>query len=545
MESIRRYWFPLILALMVVCPMLGQENLPVRSEVGAEALPAEIAPIHAPFYMPQLQEPKFPDREVVLQSDGDTVTIRTVIIQKAIDNISAQGGGTVVVKGIWHTGRIVLKSNVNLHLAKGTELRFSGEVKDYQPAVFTTNEGVEVYSLGACIYANGQENIALTGEGHLIGPLKGSIKEQNMSKGAGFINPETPVSQRIYDGTTNGNKVFVPLFFSPVHCKGVYLEGVTFERSFFWNVVPTYCEDVIIRGVTVHSVGVLSGDGIDIVCCKNVLIEYCTMDCGDDNFAMKGGRDEHGYRVGKACENIVVRHCLALRGLGGITCGSETAGCIRNLYTHDCVFEGPRIGIRFKTRRTRAGGGENLYYERIRIASQHAAIGWEMLGHARWSGELAQRLPVRPLTHLTPAFRNINIKDIDIQGCREFISLQGIPESPVRNVRIENVNVDADRPRNSAVYAEDAFLNHADSNENIILLDDVDGFVLRNVTLKSKAWQMEVTDGRNIYLEYITFDMPCQPRLNVKGTLSKYIRMDGCKPIIKLDEQPHQNIRKN
>ena len=75
------------------------------------------------------------------------------------------------------------------------------------------------------------------------------------------------------------------------------------ERSTLWNVVPIYCENVIIRGITVNSTKVPSGDGIDIESCKNVLIEYCTLNCGDDCFTLKAGRAEDGLRVGKPTEN--------------------------------------------------------------------------------------------------------------------------------------------------------------------------------------------------------------------------------------------------
>ena len=66
---------------------------------------------------------------------------------------------------------------------------------------------------------------------------------------------------------------------SPINCTNVLIEGITMERSTLWNVVPIYCENVIIRGITVNSTKVPSGDGIDIESCKNVLIEYCTLNC--------------------------------------------------------------------------------------------------------------------------------------------------------------------------------------------------------------------------------------------------------------------------
>ena len=116
-----------------------------------------------------------------------------------------------------------------------------------------------------------------------------------------------PIEQRIYDGM-EGRTFYRPKTISPINCTNVLIEGITMERSTLWNVVPIYCENVIIRGITVNSTKVPSGDGIDIESCKNVLIEYCTLNCGDDCFTLKAGRAEDGLRVGKPTENVVIRY---------------------------------------------------------------------------------------------------------------------------------------------------------------------------------------------------------------------------------------------
>ncbi|MBO5686440.1 MAG: hypothetical protein J6R73_07630, partial [Alistipes sp.] len=139
-----------LLTLVGLCLALGAtaqttERIPTMAEVGADALPTEIAPIEAPFYMPQLQKPHFRDVTVRLEPTTDS-SMRTRDIQRAIDRLSREGGGRVVLaKGVWHTGRIILKSNIELHIEEGAEVRFSGEMKDFLPAVFTTNAGVELY----------------------------------------------------------------------------------------------------------------------------------------------------------------------------------------------------------------------------------------------------------------------------------------------------------------------------------------------------------------------------------------------------------------
>src|SRR5688572_11084361 len=138
---------------------------PIKEQVGAQALPSDIAPVTAPFPMPEFRKPAVPALSVDITAKGAQPGSKvTSAIQTAIDEVNQRGGGTVVIpNGQWHTGRISLKSYVNLHIAEGAELHFSGDVADYQPPVFTRNEGVEVMSLWALIYANGQEHIAVTG----------------------------------------------------------------------------------------------------------------------------------------------------------------------------------------------------------------------------------------------------------------------------------------------------------------------------------------------------------------------------------------------
>ncbi|HEY1112872.1 MAG TPA: glycoside hydrolase family 28 protein [Chitinophagaceae bacterium] len=488
--------------------------VPYKEQVGAANLPAEIAPISAPFPMPQLKRPQFPDLSVSIASKGAREGTKvTAVIQQAIDEVSSRGGGTVLIpKGKWHTGRISLKSGVNLHIAEGAELYFSGEVEDYRPAVFTRNEGVEVMSLGACIYANGQENIAVTGKGRLIGPAQGgSVRRQVMEVDViENVVPHTrPVAERVFEGH-NGSYIFLPMFISPINCKNVFIEGISLENTAFWNIVPVYCDGVIIRGVTVHSVGIPRGDGIDIESSRNVLIEYCTLSSGDDCFTIKAGRGEDGLRVGKPTENVVIRYCLAREGHGGITCGSETAGMIRNLYVHDCVFDNTGVGIRFKTRRPRGGGGENLHYERIRMNLTATAFRWDMLGSSAHVGDLANRTPAREVNRLTPVYRNITARNIVVETATQFVKVNAIPESPLANVLIEGADIKSDALFTAA---------------------DVDGFTVRNATIATSDSLISLLDARRVLFEGVRFIVPGgEVVTEVSGTHSGAIQFINCTP---------------
>ena len=418
-------------------------------------MPEEIQPIVAPFDMPQLNRPQFPERKEKIRRSDD--------IQKAIDRLARKGGGTVVIpKGKWLTGRITLKSNICLQIDEGAELHFSGEVNDYLPAVPCRNEGVDILGPGAMIYADGAENIAVVGKGKLVAPSRDCELLDITMAGIPDIVQDIPFAERIFDGSkprsafgfqamdgkpernANGRyygTLCLPVFFGPMNTKNVLLEGVTLEGSIFWNIVPVYCENIIIRGVKVESHGIARTDGIDIDSSVNALIEYTSLDCGDDCFTLKAGRGMDGVKKNRPTKNVVIRHCHAKRGAGGLTVGSETAAGISNVYMHDVVIDESSYGVYFKTRRPRGGGGENLFFERVRMKQpKRRAVYWDMLGSPVYVGKLAERFNTDNDTRLTPYFRNIHFKDITVDSCKEFLKAIGLPESPIENVTFENIS---------------------------------------------------------------------------------------------------------
>lgn len=447
---------------------LEDYDIPTRQDVGPQAMTTEIAPIEAPFDMPQLQRPLISGKKIVVKMAKKGLSTRA--IQTAIDKMWKQGGGQVVIPaGHWQSGRIELKSNVELHLAEGCELHFSGRIEDYLPVVFTRDEGFEILSLGSFIYANNQENIAITGQGKIVGPSTDcEIYQINQEKAINIekiVFPDTPMSERVFDGKQRNGEVFLPKSIAPIRCKNVLIEGVTIEQGLYWNVVPQYCENVIIRGVTVNSFGHGRTDGIDVESSKNVLIEYCSLDCQDDCYTMKSGRNVEGVRIGIPTENVVVRHCLALRGAGGIVCGTEVAGGVKNIYCHDCVFDGTDQAVRVKTLRPRGGGVENLVVERIRANVKDYAFFCDMLGSIKWGGNLAKRLPAQPVNDYTPDFHTITIDNMVVEGCQQLVKAIGLPERPLRNVLFSNVKASCDQ---------------------LIKMRDTQGFVLKDADITAK-----------------------------------------------------------
>lgn len=515
----KNLWFTLIAVLPVLALNVSAGNIVLNENtVGAKAMPAVIEDIAGtPFKMKTPERPTFPDRTVTVNkgsigADGKI----TEAINGLIADISKRGGGTVKVpSGHWMSGRIVLKSNVNLHLEEGAVIEFSGSIDDYQPAVFTRHEGIEIMGAGAFIYANKEKNIALTGKGTIMGPPM-SASMRTLPNGKSVVENDVPhdmpVKQRICDGY-EGRTFYRPKSFSPINCKNVLVEGVTFERSVLWNVNPVYCENVIIRGITVNSTDVPSGDGIDISSCKNVLIEYSTLNCGDDCFTLKAGRCEDGLRVNRPTENVVIRYCLAKEGHGGITCGSETAGGINNVYLHDCLFYGTRTGFRFKTRRNRGGTVAGITYENIRLVNVRGAFTWDLLGSATYMGELARRYPPLDITPLTPTVKDITIRNFTVESADRLLTVNGIPEIPCSNILIENGDIR--------------------TNRIIRTMNDADGFTFRNLEIQATDNRMTIDDSRNITFDNVTFHIPDNTLdIEIKGKKAGNITIkDGDKTI--------------
>lgn len=486
-----------------IAELVADNSIVQLSQVGAKVMPSDIAPISGtPFKMKSLVRPSFKNNCLRLEpSDVDAQGKATKAINGKINKLSRQGGGRLTVPaGHWLTGRVELQSNVELHLDEGAVLEFSADIEDYQPAVFTRHEGIEVMGAGAFIYANKAKNIALTGKGIITGPPM-DVEMRKLKNGNSVVEKDIdyrlPVSKRVCDGH-DGRTLYRPKSFAPINCKNVLVEGVTFERSVLWNINPIYCENVIIRGVTVNSVGVPSGDGIDISSCKNVLIEYSTLNCGDDCFTLKSGRAEDGLRVGKPTENVVIRYCLAEQGHGGITCGSETAAGIRNVYLHHCVFNGTRTGFRFKTRRNRGGGTCDVVYDNVRLIDVNEAFTWDLLGSKTYMGELAQRNPPLAVTPLTPTVKDIVIKNFVVESADRMLSMNTIPESPTTGVVLENGTV-----RTNRIFKT---------------INDVRGLTLKNMTIQATDNAINIDNSKGIVFDNVTFFVP-ENKLsyNIKG----------------------------
>ncbi|HVJ03964.1 MAG TPA: glycoside hydrolase family 28 protein, partial [Sphingomonas sp.] len=249
-----------LLGVGLTAPLLAA--VPARA---ALRLPRRALGIAAPFDMPGIAvpdfsaSPRFPITDFGADPGDQAKT--GAAIARAIAAASAAGSGVVVVPaGVWPTGKVHLRSNVNLHLAKGATLLFSSDPKDYLPAVPTSWEGFECYNYSPLVYAYECENVAITGEGRLKARLdvwkiwyaRPKPHLDALVRLDDMASRGVPVAER---QMAVGEAHLRPHFVQFNRCRNVLVEDISIEDSPFWVLHPFLCRDVVIRRVKVRAHG--------------------------------------------------------------------------------------------------------------------------------------------------------------------------------------------------------------------------------------------------------------------------------------------------
>lgn len=498
------------------------------------------------FKMNKVKEPIIPDNTVNIKDfgavNGGTV-LNTKVFASAIDAVSKQGGGKVIIPpGIWLTGPIILKSNIELHAEAGALIKFSTD-KSLYPLVETSFEGLNTWRCISPIYGKNLENVAFTGKGVWDGSgevwrqvKKGKLTESQWNKfvASGGVLNESKTSwypSEIFMKASVGADQNVRLdlktkeefeaihdFLRPVlvsiqNSKRVLFDGPVFQNSPAWNIHPLMIEDLIIRNTTVRNPWFSqNGDGLDVESCKNVLVENSTFDVGDDAICIKSGKDKDGRDRGVPCENIIVRNNIVYHGHGGVTVGSEMSGGVKNLHVSNCSFMGTDVGLRFKSNRGRGGVVENIYISDIfmtDIPSQAISFdlyyGGKSIAETLAEGGNKINTEIVPVNEKTPQFKNIFIKNITITGAYQAVFLQGLPEMNLENIEISNL------------------IGKAEKGFSII---DANGIKLDNIKLNIKESTIfEIYNGKNLSLKNVEFNSISPKAVNITGAASDKIEL--------------------
>ncbi|MCL6591086.1 MAG: glycoside hydrolase family 28 protein [Firmicutes bacterium] len=354
-------------------------------------------------------------------AEPDGVTLCTQAFASAIEACGNAGGGTIFVPGgEFLTGAIHLESNMTLFVDAGARVKFSQDPADF-PVIDSRWEGLNRRTHSPQIYAYGQQNIAVAGQGII--------------DGQGGIWWELYRNQKL--------EYPRPRLISFERCNNISISGITLMNSPSWTVNPIRCENVTVHQATIiNPPDSPNTDGINPDSCRNVHISNCHIDVGDDCIAIKSGRE--GCLPEVPCENITITNCTMVHGHGGVVIGSEMSGGVRNVVISNCVFEGTDRGIRIKTRRGRGGIVEDVRADNIimkGVLCPFALYMYYFCGPGGKDPVVADKNP-RPFNKGTPVFRRFyfsNITATEVNAAAGFI--YGLPESPVTDLSFDHVVV--------------------------------------------------------------------------------------------------------
>ena len=472
------------------------------------------------FEMPRVREPKIPKRTVSIADFGavpDGKTLNTEAIARAIAALAEKGGGRLIIPpGIWLTGPIGLKSNVELHLEEGALVRFPPDFSLYPPIQLDIKGRPRTVATSP-LHGENAENIAITGRGVFDGggdawrPVKKYKLTENQWKQLLAIPGSVLEANGALWWPSSGAREreeqvgrHRPTLLKLVNCRKVLLEGVTFQNSPGWNLNPLLCEDLTLRNISVRNPWYSqNGDGLDIENCRNVVLTGSRFDVGDDGICLKSGANEEGRRIGVPTENVLIEDCVVYHAHGGVTIGSEMSAGVRNVRVNNCLFIGTDLGLRFKSQRGRGGVVEKIYISNVRMTDIITdAIGFNMYYGGAGPGEAtegpAAGSKAEPVSEQTPQFRDIYIENVICRGARQAIALQGLPEMPIRGIHLANISLTA---------------------ENGMACTDAQDITLDNVEiLNSRGPVISLRNSRDVQVDHLIYAADAGAVIKAEGT---------------------------
>jgi polygalacturonase len=441
-------------------PVFTFKKLPLKKICFAILLLVSVtgfSQLTTPIWVKNVGAKTFPSSQKIFYANdfgavSDTITVNTKAIQKAIDECAIKGGGIVAFKsGTYVTGSIFVKSNVHLRIDKDVLILGSQKFEDY-PDMQTRIAGIETSWPAALINFINVKNAALTGKG--IVNARGKFcwdKYWAMRK-----DYDTKDLRWIVDYDAKRVRTFLAQ-----NSSDITLKGITFKNAGFWTVQLLYSTRLTVDGVVIKNNEDGSGpstDGIDVDSSTWTLIENCDIDCNDDNFCLKAGRDWDGLRVNKPTEYVVIRKCIARRGAGLVTLGSETSGSIRHIYCTDLFAKHTDNGLRIKSATTRGGTVEDVYFVNSVLDSVRNAYQFNLNWYPAYSyselpkGYHIDSVPqhwrallqrVTPPEKGIPYAKNFYINNVKITNAQKAFEINGLEKSQIENFNFINSMVTA------------------------------------------------------------------------------------------------------
>ncbi|MEM1127173.1 MAG: glycoside hydrolase family 28 protein [Bacteroidota bacterium] len=479
--------FEPIAAPAFVAPVWTPEAAAVQEAAAWAMVPAIVA---------QIDRPQIPDRTCVVTDYGATADSTAADdrlgLLAALADCAEQGGGRVVLPpgDYLSNGPIHFRDRIELHLAEGATLRFGTEPAMYEPLVRGFFEGVELYNYSPLLYADGLQDIAITGRGVIDGQTQqywtrykdmsvpGPERLQETAPNKPLIrqmgNDQVPVAERIFgsgvhdvdgDGTNDGDgqkRYLRPSLIQFIESERILIEGVTLQNSPFWTVHPVLCEDVTIRGTTIRH-GTTNDDGIDPENSRYVLIEDNHIATDDDPIAIKAGRDADGRRRPSSAFIVIRNNRLESARGGAMSIGSEMSGGVEWVFIENNVGTNTRgRGLYLKSNLDRGGFMRHIYVRDLDLTDSVIGFGITNDYHS-WRG-----------TVFPTAVHDIFVRDVRIwRAQRESFQFFGHPEAPVRRLALQDIH-----------------LRGTDTPPDIRLTEAI---LVDNVTLNGQPWTPALT----------------------------------------------------
>jgi polygalacturonase len=486
---------------------------------------------HAPFKMPAVTEPRFSSKVYNIKDYGaipDGQTLNTTAFEKAIAACNTAGGGVVLIPpGLWLTGPIELKSNVNLHADRGALVTFSTD-----HALYPIVDG----KTKTLLYGTKLENVGITGEGVFDGggetwrPLKKSKASPtlwaDMLKAGGIVSKDGsmlwPTKEamegeeylKTLKGKTNltaqdylpARDFLRPTMVSVQNSKNVLIDGPTFKNSPQFALNPKNCTNMIIRNVTIfNEYWAQNGDAIDLSSCKNSVVYRCTVHAGDDGICMKSSGNKGDALNDAGLKNIIIADCIVYHAHGGFVIGSNTDGGMQNVYVTNCNFVNTDVGIRVKSSRGRGGPVHDIYIDNIYMHNiLNEAVLFSTYYEDETPGDANQKFEVN---NKTPIFSDFYISHVYGSGAKSAISITGLPEMPVSKIHFSDMVLSAAKP---------------------VDMTEASGITLDNVKIVSpQKTLITANNAWDISLKNISFDANVNTLINATGEKSKGITVSA------------------
>jgi len=418
---------------MIIMKRLFAWALPIILSACAGTLPREAKDIINGISVPEFREVDYRASEYGAVADG--VTDCRDAINRAITECSDEGGGRVILPlgKVFCRGSINLKSNVNLHVPEGCELIFSSAPTDFLPAEPTVWEGTELFNYASFIRSYHCNNIALTGGGVINGNAKDGFAKMRPQRSAQQDTlrqmgiDQVPVRERYFAERS----IFPPNMIEPYGCNNVLIEGVTILDSPYWIIHPLFCDNVTVRDVTINSHN-RNNDGCDPEYTTNVLIERCKFNTGDDAIAIKAGRDQDAWRIGRKTSGIVIRDCEFSSKCNALCIGSEMSAGVENVFMYNVDVGDCYTALYFKSNLDRGGFIRNVWVKDISVKHVKTAfIRFENNYHGGRGG-------YHPTT-----FQNFKIEDVHGLSSDDcgFYAV-GVDGHPIRDVKLKDIRLE-------------------------------------------------------------------------------------------------------